>query len=683
MAFNYIQTFFVNSTSLGNAAETSISSIDLFFKTKPSRTNNSSAVYNPGVTVYLCPATISDVGPGTLLYGTLKKNEYDDIPISSDASVKTTFTFDHPVTLQTDRYYGIVVSFDDPAYDLWYIKQGDKLVGSSIIAASSSFNNGQVYENSNSTVNPKADMDLKFRINVAKYSASSTVIKLLTDDYEFFTVSNLTSSFSGGEAVYKQVANATGSVVANSSSTLLVGAGTEYEAEIPVDELIVITDGSTVNTDIRKVISVNSNTSLVLDVAPSFDVSNAVIKVSPIGYVYYTDYINNKIFLSGSTANSTLKFGPSDVLLGEISGSNATIASVDTFSVDTFYPELMTTNPAGSSIDARYLFAYSNGSAYLSNSASFATIDQSIANEVKGYDAILVSKSLEVDNAGTLYKGKSGILDITLNIDANSFNGYESPSVYSQKIDILSFQNKINNNATGEHTDSGGALSKYISKKIVLANNAFAEDVLSYITAYRPAGTDIKVYARLHNSLDIDAFDDKYWTELSVLSNKSLYSSTTNSGDYIEYSYGLPQYPPSQSTLQGVFTSQLSNNVILSSNDQSGAIAANDLVKIYDPLFAETNHQIAVVSAVNSTSFTIGDVIGSSDVVGAGLKVDKLMLNQTAFRNIQNDNVARYYSSSLVEFDNYDSFAIKIVMLSNNSFIVPAIEDVRSIAVSA
>lgn len=683
MAFNYIQTFYLNSQSVAGSAEISITSIELYFKNKPLRTNNNSGVNSPGVTVYLCPATIDGVDPSTSLFGSIKKNSFDEIASSINATEATKFTFNNPITLNTNRYYGIVIIFDDADYDLWYIKQGDKLLGTTTSASSSNFNGGLVYENSNSLINPKSDIDLKFKVNVAKYTSNSTTVQLISDNYEFFTMNSISNNFQGGEAVYKEVSNSTGFVLSNTSSNILIGSNTLFESEITSNTYVVITDGSITNTDIRFVSSISSNTSLTLDLAPSFDAAAAVIKVSPTGFVYYTNYVNNSIILSGSTANTSQKFEAGDTIIGEISGSQATIATVDDFSVDVFFPEIIFTNPSVSQTTTDYLFAYSNGSSYISNESDFSTMNPSMSNEVKDYDAILVSRSKEVDSAGTLFDGKSAILRVNMAINANSFNGYESPAVYQQKIDILTFQNKINNVSTNEHLDNGASDSKYISKKIVLANNSFAEDILSYITAYKPTGTDIKVYARIHNSNDNDAFDDKYWTELKVINNIGLESSLSNSSDYIEYTYGFPQYPNSEYTLSGVFSTTASNNVILSSNNQTSVLANNDLIKIYDPLFAETNHQIATVLSVNSTSITIGDLVSNTGLVGNGLMIDKLKLSQTAFKNVLSDNVVRYFNSSSVEFDNYDSFAIKIVMLSNNSYLTPHLEDVRTIAVSA
>jgi hypothetical protein len=37
----------------------------------------------------------------------------------------------------------------------------------------------------------------------------------------------------------------------------------------------------------------------------------------------------------------------------------------------------------------------------------------------------------------------------------------------------------------------------------------------------------------------------------------------------------------------------------------------------------------------------------------------------------------------MVEFDTFNTFQLKIVMLSNNSYLVPKVDDVRAIGVSA
>ena len=82
--------------------------------------------------------------------------------------------------------------------------------------------------------------------------------------------------------------------------------------------------------------------------------------------------------------------------------------------------------------------------------------------------------------------------------------------------------------------------SRYISKNVVLAENQDAEDIRLYLTAYRPANTDLLVYARIINGEDPGAFDNKSWTLLNQITSPGLLSSTANKDDLIEIEYGFP-----------------------------------------------------------------------------------------------------------------------------------------------
>jgi len=56
--------------------------------------------------------------------------------------------------------------------------------------------------------------------------------------------------------------------------------------------------------------------------------------------------------------------------------------------------------------------------------------------------------------------------------------------------------------------------SRYISKTVVLADGQDAEDLVVFLTAYRPQGTNIQVYGKVLNATDSDPFDDKSWTPM-------------------------------------------------------------------------------------------------------------------------------------------------------------------------
>lgn len=118
-----------------------------------------------------------------------------------------------------------------------------------------------------------------------------------------------------------------------------------------------------------------------------------------------------------------------------------------------------------------------------------------------------------------------------------------------------------------EKTPNGGlSKSKYVSKKVVLADGQEAEDIKLYVAAYKPAGTDIYVFVKFWNSTDSDQFDNKQWTQLST--TNSLISSKANDNDFIEYLYELPTTEPDDNS---AYLNQL-NSGILRYTNRSGQI---------------------------------------------------------------------------------------------------------------
>jgi hypothetical protein len=191
------------------------------------------------------------------------------------------------------------------------------------------------------------------------------------------------------------------------------------------------------------------------------------------------------------------------------------------------------------------------------------------------------------------------------------------------------------------------------------------------------------VYAKLQNSSDPETFDEKSWTPLTYVDNGANYSSTEDETNLIEYELGLPEYSPTANTLAGTFTSNGTNIIAYSATDANTHILPNDVFRFYSPLFKD-NWQVAVCTDSNNTTITAGALIGSNtNVLGSGFKVDRLKYYNTAFNNIQTDNVSRYYSKSLVEYDKFDSMQIKIVFYADTPNKVPKIDQIQVIGVSA
>lgn len=259
---------------------------------------------------------------------------------------------------------------------------------------------------------------------------------------------------------------------------------------------------------------------------------------------------------------------------------------------------------------------------------------------------------------------------------------------FPDQADIIYYTYTINDDYTGENTSYGNATSKYISKKITFAEGRLAEDIMVYIRAYRPVGTDVKVFAKIHNSQDSEAFDDKDWTLLDCISGGSSYSVRDNKNDLIEYTHSFNQYPNSQFVSPGVVSiaNITTTNVIGTDTNfesQVQGFKAGDLVKIYSPIFPN-NYFISVVTSVaNGTQLTIANNTANASLTGSGLYIDKLAFKNQAFKDIRFQNVATYFSTSMQSFSGYDTVAVKLVLLSNSTSNVPEIDDLRVVGVSA
>lgn len=315
---------------------------------------------------------------------------------------------------------------------------------------------------------------------------------------------------------------------------------------------------------------------------------------------------------------------------------------------------------------------------------------------------ILASASNEAKQANVSVKFANGTVFATkvkssslLEIPVTSNNAFTVPMISTDQV--YNYKYIINNTALGEHKGRGKALARHVSEKVTFAEGRNAEDIIVYCDTYRPAGTRINVYARLLNRSDSDSFDDKDWTKLEIKSdNANTVSSLTDENDIIQFTYGLPQCPASVNTIAGdCITTNNSTTINGLSTAFSTDLQVNDVIKIYSPLFANTNYMISVVRTVaNSSQITIDDAVLDPTIVSTSAKIDfigrpgvggadDIGLPFQAFTYRPNNYVVRYYDSKMSKKNGYFTFAIKTVLLSNNSSIVPKVWNMRAVGVSA
>lgn len=710
--YSMIQTFYADPEAVNKSGEVSITSVELFFKLKPDPLKNTSGKIKPGASIIICDVENDEPVLAKCYIDSEASLPFDQISSFSDASTSSTFSLRVPLKVATGRFYGIVVMLDDPAYEVWINKQGDKLVNTNKPSPGSNLvKDGKLYKKNNASVfKALSDQDLKFKINVAKYVANTQTIYYTNRNFEFLNISNRSTRFLGGELVYKNAANSTGTLNVVAGNNTITGNSTTFTQYSTGTPLVIYANSTA--SQVYTIINVSNDTVITVSSKPAFSNSSTNFKVTPVASVYYQDDLTNKMILVDSTANSTstaTRFQAGDVIVGNDSKATATIASIQNYDTDRIYLRGGIKVPAGGSISSKFVASANNGVSYAVDTAKFQRIefnDDKVKNMTSFKGAIL-SRSDEVmnsnlfSNTDLLINKKSFLMQCDFNVAAPNTALFQAPSVDKGAVDLFVLQNKISNTYTYTEANSslrdynvvidtevngnGIAASRHISTKVTFANNRFSEDIRVYMTAYRPANTELKVYARVHNSADPDAFDDRQWTPLVYKDNGTKFSSSIDRNDLIEYELGLPQYSETANVVPGVFKTQLSNSVIICSGANPATyLQADDVIKLYNPLIPE-DYIVSVVTSVNSTasSVTLGDSISNNNVVGTGFKVDRLKYKHIVFNNYTNDNVARYYNSSLVEFDKFDSMQIKIVMLSDSTNKVPEVDQIQVIGVSA
>lgn len=683
-AFDYIQTLFVDNSRVSDATDVMITAVELFFKTAPEQGNQ-------GVSVWLCETQNGVPTPGMVL-----KNSTSYLPkslINTDdlAQAGTIFTFKNPVVVKTNRSYGVCMKFESDAYSLWTNKKGDALLDlqgktNNPSAGSTANFEGSLYSRTNSNeLKELSEEDLKFIVNVAKFKSLDSTINLIPKDYEFFTIRNRNNVFVQGEWVYKETANAAGTLSVNSVSTTITGSGTALDSH-SVGDRVFISNGST--TDVLTILGIANSTSMEVDRNPSFSLSSVGYKTPVSAKLVLQDIPRKEIILVDSnSANSTFRFEEDDVIIGAYSGANAEIRSLDHKTVDLFNAKFLIGTPSIGNYTLRYKFANTSNNITDSWSNFDLFNDKNQTQQLR-----ILSRSNEVVGS-SLYgdRKKSAVVELQFNITSSEANLFQAPFLDGDELDMVTTSYDINNVYTDtvfgiENYDTevgrdGLARCKYISKSVSFEQNRYAEDINVTIGAFRPYGTQIRVYAKLHNSNDSEPFDDKAWTPLVLQNNIDTYTIDENLDSLVEYSYGLPQYPDIKESLSVDLTTQ-GNSTVLTASDISSDIPAGSVVRLFDRLLPE-NHEVFKILASNTTSFTVNRDVTNVNIP-VNPSIDVLKYKTTAWNNIANDNVARYFTTTTnQEMDGFNTMQIKVVLLSESSHLVPKVEQLQAIGVSA
>jgi hypothetical protein len=540
---DYLSQTFTIKRTMGNDSVIFTDTLDLYFQAKPASTTGH------GVTVQIVNTKNGQPIPSDILASKYVPN--DSINVDTTSATKTTVSFDNLVVLKTDATYAIVIIPDahDPSFRMWVARSGDLDVVRQIAVTKDSFT-GTLFTSTNGLAwTPNTTDNLKFTFYNNEYSGTG-ISYLTNDDHEFFTIAptgityvdnkghTYGSNFSADETVVKITANLsptitttttskTCSVSADVSATFAAGDWLAYWA-VGANNNIVL--------DAAKIESVNGTTSVTLDRVPMYANSAANMFKTVAGAVSYNNVNSNLLHLrksssGGAGAASSAKFVVGDTIRGVKSQSSATISSIDALNVSTMRAKVDQYNYTNTSTKYQLDFIAGPSPSFTRNDTNQPI---SVTQEIPyhKYLGTIPSTSLETQPGFRI--------SATLN---NNFNGVkDSTPIVNHKSGIINvFEHIINNDSTNEILPIGGnALTKFITKPVTLEENLDAEDLKVYLTAYRPAGANIEVYARFKHKSDQRPLGEVEWTKLTLKDSTNLTSSVSDLYDYREFEYYMP-----------------------------------------------------------------------------------------------------------------------------------------------
>lgn len=474
------ETFVVNDTGAINVPGIYLTQFGVYFKKKSP---------TMGISCVIVGST-AGIPDRDKILGTAHLNP-SNISISNDASSETIFTFDSPVLLQSDQTYAFWLEPDgaNPDYEIWYSEVGGKDVISGVDITQQPYS-GVMYVSSNGKAwTAIQSSDLKFKMYRAKFKYQDATVVFRNETDEFINLSALTRENAGNPIMIGDVVYA-----ANTANTLQTFTDT---SQYP------------------------------FGIVESIDELNGILTIEKSnGFFSNTSYPNLKIYRVAEIANTE------EITITNLI-ANCTIATVNDMPYHGVVPKFNVIEPVGTKIKMFYEGTANNDLSFAKDSNITVVKNESLTNYYD-YERVLRSYSNEIANGTYGNRGTA-----TFSINMKSTNDYVSPVIDLGAKTFNYIKNIVNNDASNEHTRYGNAYNRYISKRVVLTQEA--EDLLVYITGYRPVGTDILVYGKFLNQNDNENFDTKAWTELTLKKElQKSYSSPQNIDDYRELIYEMP-----------------------------------------------------------------------------------------------------------------------------------------------
>ena len=451
-----------------------------------------------------------------------------DVNVSANASIATKVTFPVPIFLQNRTQYAFILHTEgiNPNYYVWVSKLGENDIITNQPITERPRTGTLFTTNNDLNYIPVDRTDLKVRFNRAKFNTSvSGSASFGNKPIEILRINSTSALSAFGETFKGQtqvtLTNIVGGTVdvsdrlqgqtSNANSEILAISGTTYRTNNLTAPILQA--GETANVLFANGVSKGVTATL-----------STATRAQGSLYSYETEGNGNAII---QLIDSNGIFYVGDVLIGDKFAQTANVSAFETiqYSLFHFEPDFLVFNGTSCNFQAR--------TTDNNNVVSALTPVNIRSNNELASERRILSRTRENSLIG-------GQASSRFRATLTTASEYVSPIIDTARSHSIFVHNLVNTDTTGETSFSGGNLiNKYISRTITLADGQDAEDLNVFITAYRPPGTDVKIYFKPKNVNDTGAFDSKTWIELENVSS-DLVSSLADKNDFKSYDFKIP-----------------------------------------------------------------------------------------------------------------------------------------------
>ena len=755
--------------------------VDVFFKNRPGKQSNVSTLNDTGQGITMeirkvlngYPTAVTLRGGRKFLKNT-EVNTTRDTAVGPDgvgralnyhfeAQDTTTFEFDEPIYLAPNEEYAIclIPEGNDPNYDLWVSKLGENQIGSNVRVTAEKTNiAGMLFTSSNNSAwSAHQTEDMKYELHFAKFATGTGTVEFVNDDTEFcvgsdylngrpeegqdihafhVTIAGGGSGYSVNDIVTLNACNVTdgaGNICAGSGVKLKVtsvssgvidgvevqDAGVGFRIQRKQDGAAIVDPGTLGQLSVAPAGGSGASFTLKIKHGQLDDIDAATEKL---------EIIYDPLTIAAAHTDSTRFFVANDkvgtgdqITADNIQGFNKNT----TFKIASVYNKVFNNFRTNTTVkdfpEARITYAScqtnSTGAAAAGTTfESILPVDRIPTTQEKAvYSA---SNEASLTGSGRLAK-KTYRQRFTLTNDLDSI----TPIIPLYRNAAILRAYKINNDATNETTNNGNATSKFISRRVKLADGQEAEDVRLSVALLQPPGSQFRIYFKGQAQEDDgDFYEDIPWTEMEL--SQGLQGVSASQTNFVDLNFQLPSTALDS---DGVFkyTSKRLNAVTIGTAGSGYASTSNvdfiitgggtptrqaalkatalsggglSTIEIVDPgrgyasaptITVGVSHEVSKYYAAgqyvghltNLYECTVGGTTGAASASSAPTHGSGTATDGTVTWTYRGTRPIVTATVADTDFKRFKYFSTKMVMLSSNTSMIPEAKQLRVIALQA